>query len=395
MARRVTGEYHRTTVGEEAILAFLPSALPPGDPALSLEGVRSERLRAAETALARLDLAGEMVPSLDWFIDAFVRKEAVVSSQIEGTQATLIDLLTFEAEDRATPNADLEEVCNYLDALTYARGELARPEGLPLSMRLLNETHRRLMRGVRGADKVPGEVRRSQNWVGGTRPGNAAFVPPPPHALAEALSQFEKYLHTGNGLPPLVRAGMLHVQFETIHPYLDGNGRIGRLLITLLLENWGLLSKPLLYLSLFFKRHRAEYYRRLSAVRTDGDWEAWTDFFLDGVATIADEAVASARDLFNLVTRDRARLLQRRDTSVGAIRLFELLPRHPLVTVASTLKLLDTTKPTAGRAIDALVNADVLVETTGRKRDRWYAYRGYLDLLRVGTDLDLDVRSGR
>jgi Fic family protein len=395
MDSRTTGDTQRTTVGEEEVLAFIPFALPPANPPLVLDAGRSERLRTAEHALARLDLAGDMVPSLDWFIYAFVRKEAVLSSQIEGTQATLIDLLTFEAEERARPNADLEEVCNYLDALAYARGEISKPDGLPLSTRLLNETHQRLMRGVRGAEKTPGEVRRSQNWIGGTRPGNAAYVPPPPHALPEALSAFEKYLHTGNSLPPLVRAGLLHAQFETIHPYLDGNGRIGRLLITLLLEHWRLLAKPLLYLSLYFKQHRDEYYRRLSAVRTDGDWEAWTDFFLDGVATTADEAVASARELFTLVTRDRARLLQHPSTSVGAIRLFEVLPRHPLVTVGSALKLLETSKPTATRAIDALVNAHVLVETTGRKRDRWYSYRGYLDLLRVGTELESSRRSRR
>jgi Fic family protein len=236
-----------------------------------------------------------MVPSLDWFIYAFVRKEAVLSSQIEGTQATLVDLLTFEAqgteEPSTPPNADIEEVCNYLEALTYSRTQIADPKGLPLSMRLLSETHQRLMRGVRGAEKLPGEVRRSQNWIGGSRPGNAAYVPPPPHALAEVLSAFEKYLHADDTLPPLVRAGLLHVQFETIHPYLGGNGRIGRLLVTLLLEHWKLVTKPLLYLSLYFKRHREDYYRRLTAVRVDGDWEGWLDFFLDGVATIADEAV--------------------------------------------------------------------------------------------------------
>lgn len=394
MIRR-TGQYDRTTVAGEKVLAFVPFELPPAKPALALGGSLGERLQAAERALGRLDLAGEMVPALDWFIYAFVRKEAVLSSQIEGTQATLIDLLTFEAEDRATPNADLEEVCNYLDALAYARGEIAKPGGLPISMRLLNNVHLRLMRGVRGAEKGPGAVRRSQNWIGGTRPGNAVYVPPPPHALGEMLSAFERYLHTGNGLPPLVRAGLLHVQFETIHPYLDGNGRIGRLLITLLLEHWKLLSKPLLYLSLFFKHHRDEYYRRLGAVRTDGDWEGWTDFFLDGVTTIAGEAVASAREVFTVVTRDRASLIRDPKVSVAAIRLFEILPRHPLVTVASTVKLLETTKPTAARAVDALVRSGVLVETTGKKRDRWYGYRSYLDVLRVGTDLDLDRRSRR
>ncbi len=322
MTKRTTGRYERTNVGGEEVAAFVPHALPPTAPKIVLGGGLTERIRAAEQALVRLELAGEMVPSLDWFIYAFVRKEAVLSSQIEGTQATLFDLLTFEAQEgdgegtgargrhSRSPNADVEEVCNYLDALVFARAQLADPKGLPLSMRLLSETHKRLMRGVRGAAKRPGEVRSSQNWIGGSRPGNAAYVPPPPHALGKVLGAFEKYLHGRDALPPLVRAGLLHVQFETIHPYLDGNGRIGRLLVTLLLEEWKLLTKPLLYLSLFFKRHREEYYRRLNAVRVEGDWEGWLDFFLDGVATIADEAVASARELFGLVATDRARVLE-------------------------------------------------------------------------------------
>jgi Fic family protein len=387
MSTRSTGRYERTTIAGEEVAAFVPAPLPPAEPVLLLDSAFADRLRAAEQALTRLELAGEMVPSLDWFIYAFVRKEAVLSSQIEGTQATLVDLLTFEADDGATPNADVEEVCNYLEALAYARGQLSDPRGLPLSIRLLNETHQRLMRGVRGADKLPGEVRRSQNWIGGTRPGNAVYVPPPPHALAEVLSAFEKYMHAEDTNPPLVRAGLLHVQFETIHPYLDGNGRIGRLLVTLLLEHWKVLAKPLLYLSLFFKRHRDDYYRRLSAVRVDGDWEGWTDFFLAGVATIADEGVASARDLVALVTADRESVLQNDTTSAAAVRLFERLPRHPLVNVASVMKLLETSKPTAARAIDSLEAAGVLIETTGKKRDRCYAYQRYLDRLRVGTDL--------
>lgn len=391
MPKRATGRYERTIVGGEEVAAFVPHALPPMDPPIVVDPALTERHRAAEQALVRLELAGEMVPSLDWFIYAFVRKEAVLSSQIEGTQATLVDLLTFEAqqgaEQSAAPSADVEEVCNYLDALAYARAQLADAKGLPLSMRLLNGTHARLMRGVRGAEKLPGEVRRSQNWIGGSRPGNAAYVPPPPHALGEVLGAFEKYLHADDSLPPLVRAGLLHVQFETIHPYLDGNGRIGRLLVTLLLEHWKLPTKPLLYLSLFFKRHREDYYRRLNAVRIDGNWEGWLDFFLDGVATIADEAVASARELFALVAADRARVLPHDGMSVVALRLFELLPRHPVVTVASVMKLVETTKPTAGRAIELLVAAGVLVETTGKKRDRSFVYRSYLDRLRVGTEL--------
>ena len=296
--KRTTGRHERAFAGSEEVSAFVPLPLPPRDPELAIDNRVAERLRAAEHALARLDLAGEMVPSLDWFIYAFVRKEAVISSQIEGTQATLIDLLTFEADQETAPDADVEEVCNYLEALSYARAELAKPDGLPISMRLLNEAHRRLMHGARGASKQPGEVRRTQNWIGGSWPGNAAYVPPPMKSLPDLLGDLERYLHSSDKLPKLVRIGLAHVQFESIHPYLDGNGRIGRLLIALLLEHWGQLKAPLLYLSLFFKRHREEYFRRLTSVRTDGDWEGWTDFFLDGVATIAEEAVTSARELF-------------------------------------------------------------------------------------------------
>lgn len=393
MPARVTGRYERTSLVGEEVAAFLPNPLPPTEPDLVLDGELRDRLQRAEEGLRHLDLAGEMVPSVGWFIYAFIRKEAVLSSQIEGTQATLVDLLSYEAEEGGVPSQDVGEVCNYLGAVAYARGQLHDPKGLPLSMRLLNETHRRLMQGVRGGDKQPGEIRRSQNWIGGTRPGNAVYVPPPPHALGQALSDFERYLHSEAALPPLVRAGLLHVQFETIHPYLDGNGRIGRLLVTLLLEHWELLRKPLLYLSLFFKERRDEYYRRLSAVRTGGDWEGWIAFFLQGVAEIADAAVGSARDLFALVTEDRGRVLQH-SPSVATVRLFEQLPNHPVMTVASAVRLLETTKPTASRAIDALVRLGILVETTGRKRDRSFAYGEYLDGLRVGTELDAPRRPG-
>ncbi len=387
MSKRKTGRYESTSAGGEKVRAFVPDPLPPAGSPIVIEGELADRVRAAEQALVRLELAGEMVPSLDWFIYAFVRKEAVLSSQIEGTQATLMDLLNYEAQGDAPPNADVEEVCNYLDALTFAREQLTDPSGLPLSMRLLNETHRLLLRGVRGENKQPGEVRRSQNWIGGPRPGSAAYVPPPPNALPQVLSAFERYIHAEDSLPPVVRAGLLHVQFETIHPYLDGNGRIGRLLVTVLLEHWRLLTRPLLYLSLFFKRHRQEYYRRLNAVRVDGDWEAWLDFFLDGVATIADEAVATSRDIFTLVTADRQRVIHHAGVNLLAVQLFERLPSRPIVSAPWVVEALSTTKPTAGRAIEALEAAGVLVETTGKKRDRVYAYQAYLDRLRSGTEL--------
>jgi Fic family protein len=383
------------SVGGEEVAAFVPHPLPPRAPTLSMDGKRTALLGRAEQALARLEVAGEMVPSLDWFLYAFVRKEAVLSSQIEGTQATLVDLFEYEAEkDDRRPIEDVRDVCNYLDALKYARGQLTSSKGLPLSMRLLHEAHRRLMRGVRGANKAPGEVRRTQNWVGGTRPGNAVFVPPPPEQVGPLLGDLEKYLHASDTLPPLVRVGMAHVQFESIHPYLDGNGRIGRLLITLLLEHWNLLSAPLLYLSLFLKRHRAEYYRLLGEVRQGGDWEKWTDFFLEGVATIADEAVLAARDVFALVSADRQRVLAASGASVIAVRLLEQLPVHPVVTIPGIVKLLGTTKPTAGKAVELLESLGVLVETSGKRRDRTFAYDAYLEKLRAGTELERP-RSGR
>jgi Fic family protein len=377
-------------VGGEEIAAFIPRPLPPADPPLELDARAAELLRAAEHALSRLDLAGEMVPSVEWFIYAFVRKEAVVSSQIEGTQATLVDLLNYEAGALPEPTdaAGVQELCNYLDALVYARRQLARKDGLPLSTRLLGETHRRLMKGVRGADQRPGEVRRTQNWIGGTRPGNALYVPPPPHEVPRLLGDLQRYIQADDPLPRLVRAGLVHAQFETIHPYLDGNGRTGRLLVALLLEEWELLFQPLLYLSLFFKRRREDYYRALNRVRTDGDWEGWTVFFLEGVATIAEEAVQSARGLFALVSRDRARVLAGAKASVAAARLFELLPRHPVVTVPGAVKLLQATKPTAAKAIGVLEDLGIVVETTGRRRDRTFRYAKYVDRLRAGTELD-------
>jgi Fic family protein len=387
---RQTGQYDRAVVGGENVAAFTPFPLPPADPKLSVDAQAQRLLIQAEQKLAGLDLASQMVPSLDWFLYTYVRKEAVTSSQIEGTQATLIDLLSFEANDRIekSEDPDIEEVCNYLEAVKYARRQLGDKKGLPISMRLLNETHKRLMKGARGGNKRPGEIRQSQNWIGGTRPGNAVFVPPPPTKLPKLLTDLEKYIHGDDKLPLLIRIGLIHVQFETIHPYLDGNGRIGRLLIALLLEHWDFLKAPLLYLSLYFKRHREEYYRLLGDVRTQGNWEAWTKFFLTGILEIAEEATSLAKDLFSLIEKDRSRVLRETSSTVFTLRLFELLPTHPILTAAQAVKLLNTSKPTALKAIDTLEKLKILSESTGRKRGRFFGYSAYLNKLRAGTELE-------
>jgi Fic family protein len=382
---RVTGTYRTTVVGGENVKAFIPNPLPPNDPLLVIKGNLARIHTEALATIEKLAVAGTMVPSANWFLYGFVRKEAVISSQIEGIQATLMDVLTYEATKKADRPSDVEEVCNYVDALTFARAEIAMPKGLPLSTRLLRGAHKRLMHGTRGADKHPGAVRTSQNWIGGTRPGNAVYVPPPADVVPTALADLERWIHGEDPLPPLVRAGIAHVQFETIHPFLDGNGRVGRLFIALLLEHWGILTSPLLYLSLAFKRHRAEYYRRLLEVRNQGDWEGWTDFFLRCVRESAEDGVSAARRLSALLGKDRRTVANHKATTVTAIRLLDLLPEHPVITLTRAMELLKTTKPTAGKAIDALCKAGILAETTGRQRDRVYAYDAYLKVLAEDT----------
>ena len=383
---RVTGTCRITVVGGEKVRAFVPYPLPPREPPLRIEGKLSDLHAEAAAAVGRLAVAGTMVPSANWFLYGFVRKEAVVSSQIEGTQATLEDVVAYEATHEPGEPADVNEVCNYVEALSFARAEIAKAKGLPLCMRLLCQAHARLMRGERGAEQQPGTVRISQNWIGGTRPGNARFVPPAPNVVPKALAALEKWIHRKDALPPLVRAGLAHVQFETIHPFLDGNGRIGRLLITLLVEHWGLLESPLLYVSLAFKRHRREYYRRLAAVRTKGGWEGWSAFFLKCVREAANDGVNAARRLFTLLGDGRRAVVDHPATTITTVRLFELLPEHPMITLPSAMKLLDTTKPTAQKAIDALCKAGILREITGRRRDRVYAYQAYLDVIAENTD---------
>ena len=382
---RVTGTYRSNSLAGETVRAFVPRPLPPAKPPLVIDGRLAELHAAALAAVDRLAIAGTMVPSADWFLYGFVRKEAVVSSQIEGTQATLQDVLEFEATAQTDRPDDVREVCNYVEALTWARQQMNSERGLPLGTRLICEVHRRLLKGTRGEGKQPGELRRSQNWIGGTRPGNARFVPPPPDEVPGTLSALEKWLHSNDPLPPLVKAGLAHVQFETIHPFLDGNGRIGRLLITLLIEHWHLMPSPLLYLSLAIKRRQQEYYGRLSAVRTDGDWEGWTTFYLDCVREAADDGVNVCQHLFSLLGRDRTALLGRRGVTIPAIQLLDHLPLQPIVTLARVIELLKTTKPTAAKAIAALEQARILRETTGRKRDRVYAYQEYLETLTHDT----------
>lgn len=381
---RTTGTYRVSRVGGpggEDVRAFVPAPLPPADPPLVLDDRLTALHAEAVTAVGKLGVAGAMVPSAQWFLYGFVRKEAVVSSEIEGTQATLQDVVTFEATKQAERPDDVRDVCNYVDALTFARKEIASAKGLPLSTRLLCEAHKRLMRGVRGADKMPGEVRRSQNWIGGTRPGNARFVPPPPEVVSELMAQLEKWLHSDDALPPLVKAGLAHVQFETIHPFLDGNGRIGRLLITLLLEHWGLLKSPMLYLSLALKRRQQQYYAHLTAVRDGGDWEGWTAFYLECVREAADDGVRAAERLFALLGKDRARLIAHDSVTVPAVRLLDLLPSNPVVTLPLAIELLGVSKPTVIKAIEALEETGILKETSGKRRDRVYAYQKYLDVL--------------
>jgi Fic family protein len=378
---RTTGTYHSTTVAGETVRAFVPFPLPPVDPPLAVDGVLADLHSAALVSLSRLAVAATLVPNTEWFLYGFVRKEAVITSEIEGTQATLQDVVTFETTRHAERPDDVREVCNYVDALTYVRKQIGSSRGLPLSTRLLCEAHKRLMRGTRGSDKLPGEIRLSQNWIGGSRPGNARFVPPPPHDVPEAMSRLEQWIHGDDSLPPLIRAGLAHVQFETIHPFLDGNGRIGRLLVTLLLEHWSLLDSPILYLSHAIRERQQEYYARLIGVRDAGDWEGWTIFFLECVRDAANDGVDAAQRIFALLSRDRQRLIAAAGASIPSIQLLDKLPSHPVVTLQSAVGLLNVSKPTAIKALNALEEVGVLLETTGRKRDRVYAYQAYLDAL--------------
>ncbi len=378
---RSAGRYVTTITLGETVRAFVPHALPPARPALDGDSCAA-RNQAAEVAVGRLAAVSGLVPSVDWLLYSAIRKEALLTSQIEGTQATLTDLFDEEAGLEVSNTDDLLEVTNYLRAFHLVRKHLHDPKGLPLSVRLLCDAHRLLMAGVRGAGKQPGALRRSQNWIGGTRPGNAVFVPPPPDQVAALLADLERFIHAAPAkLPPLVNIALVHAQFETIHPFLDGNGRIGRLLIAALLEHWGVLHEPLMYLSGYLKQHQAEYYRLLSAIRTAGDWEAWVAFFLQGVAAAAAQAERSVVEIASQIATDRRRLLEAPRSGQAAYRLFELLPMMPRFTVELARQKLDTSFPTANAAVKLLGELEIVVELTGQKKHRSFSYRRYVALL--------------
>ena len=378
---RITGSFTVTTTLGESVRAFVPRPLPPADPPLPSSDF-FDLNRQAELALARLAGVSGLVPSVEWLLYSAIRKEALLTSQIEGTQATLSDLFDEEAGLKVSNADDVEEITNYLRAFRWVQVQLRDPQGLPISVRMLCEAHRLLLDGVRGAGKQPGELRRSQNWIGGTRPGNAAFVPPPPQEVADLLANLDRFVHTYDAdLPPMVRVALIHAQFETIHPFLDGNGRIGRLLIAALFEHWGLLAEPLVYLSGYLKQHQAEYYRRLSAIRTDGDWEGWVAFFLEGVAVASADAERSIIDVASLITADRKRLLNSVKAGPISYRLFELLPMMPRFSVEHVRRRLETTFPTASAAVSLLEDLGIVVELTGQKKNRIYSYQAYVELL--------------
>jgi Fic family protein len=364
------------------VRAFVPPPLPPNPPIDILSLL--PKLSAAERALGRLDGITVLLPRQELFLYMYVRKEAVLSSQIEGTQSTLSDLLRFETEAQAgQPIDDIREVSNYVDAMMYG---LERLNELPLSVRLVREMHERLLQSGRGGTKNPGEFRRSQNWIGGTRPGNAMFVPPPVGELGACLDAFERFMHEEESrLPPLIKAGLLHVQFETIHPFLDGNGRIGRLLVTLYLCVHDVLRKPLLYLSLYLKTHRANYYRLLQEVRERGAWEAWLEFFLDGVAETANQAFDAATRIVELFKRDRDRITAESDRAGSVLRVHDLLQQNPFVTSNALVERTGLTAPTINAALADLEQLRIVEEVTGRKRGRVFGYRAYLDILNEGT----------
>ena len=372
------GRYVRQPAGYRA---FIPAPLPP-DPQLEMSRLLTNLLSEADQQIGRLDGVAQILPDLNLFVGMYVRREAVLSSQIEGTQSTLDDILAFELGRGAKHHDDAGEVVNYVAAMNHGLARI-RDDEFPLSLRLVREIHARLLHDVRGAEKQPGEFRRSQNWIGGRSPADAAFVPPPAAEAEDALSDLERFWHDGS-YPALVQSALAHAQFETIHPFLDGNGRVGRLLIALLLMHRGVLRQPLIYLSLYFKRHRAQYYDRLQAVRIDGDWEGWLEFFLRAIIETSGEALQTAQEIVALRERDRARIIQYGPAS-GT--MLDLLFRQPLVNVTAAASNLGTSYVRANSLIGNFQAAGILRETTGNARNRVFVYEEYLGLLREPEDL--------
>lgn len=383
--RRQTGRYVASALNGQAYRAFVPAPLPP-DPPLQLDHALAALRDRALVALGELKGITRILPDARLFLYQYVRKEALLSSQIEGTQSSLSDLLLFELDQApGVPLDDVREVSNYIAALEHGLQRMR--QGFPLSLRLLREMHALLLRRGRGSGKAPGEFRRTPVWIGGPGPGQAQFVPPPADRLADCLAALERFLHaTGDGISPLARAALAHVQFETIHPFLDGNGRLGRLLIVLMLCDAGLLEEPSLYLSLYFKSRREEYYQRLDAVRTDGDWEGWLRFFFEGVAATSGQAVDTAQRLLRLFQDDRERLRGTGRIAGTALRLHEAFTRNPLRTTALLVQETGLSKPAIARGLDAMAGSGMSIrEITGKQRYRIFAYQPYLDILSEGA----------
>lgn len=385
MHRDAVGTYISSVAGGETVHAFVPAPLPPNPP-LDLGGTRQTLLERATLALGRLDSISLLLPDPRLFLYAYVRREAVLSSQIEGTQSSLSDLLLFELDEvPGVPFDDVVEVSNYIAALEHGMARLR--EGFPLCNRLLREMHAKLMARGRGSEKAPGEFRRSQNWIGGTRPGNAQFVPPPPQQVEPCMAALESFIHgEADTAPVLLKAALAHVQFETIHPFLDGNGRLGRLLIALLLHQGGLLAQPLLYLSLYFKQHRAVYYELLDRVRGDGDWEVWVDFFLEGVEQIANGAVQTARRLVALFQQDTQRAQVAGRGAANVLRALDALRQRPMSSLRQLCEDTGMAFPTASKSMQALVTLSIARELTGQRRNRVFVYDGYLNILNEGSE---------
>jgi Fic family protein len=383
-AQKRLGRYITKTSNDEVIRSFVPPALPP-DPPLRLDGLQY-LLEQANQAIGRLDGLASVLPDLSLFIYTYVRKEAVLSSQIEGTQSSLSDLLLFENEEApGVPVEDVQEVSNYVAAMNHGLARMR--SGFPLSLRLIREIHEILLSKGRGSGKQPGEFRQSQNWIGGNRPGNAAFVPPPPELVLGCMSDLERFLHKDSpNLPSIIKAGLVHVQFETIHPFLDGNGRLGRLLITFLLCAQGVIREPILYLSLYFKANRAAYYELLDRVRTRGDWEAWLDFFLIGVRETADQAANAARRIIALFEEDQRQVESLGRPAASVLRVFQHMQRNPIVAIPTTAKKIGISAPTVAKSLAHMSNLGILHEVTGRERHRLFVYDKYLAILNEGTE---------